>query len=413
MGGSQITVSLKSTSVSSAIDHSYVVAWDLGGRLYTVWRFGHTYRRGLDGWMLHKWRDPEAAPDAAGPYDERQRERLDPAAAAALVDEAATHARDVTAAITADPAGWTIEGAKPEEAAADDGVRTEILRALEPCARFDAGEAAKDAARFGTVYRPIGILPPDQYMSLVLQATIGCSFNSCAFCHLYQDPYRVRSQHEFEQHIRDVLAYLGPSQRLRSRAIFLGAANALAVPTPLLLDLLAVVRDAFQPQLPVHAFIDGFTGVRKTEDDYRALRAAGLRRVYVGLESGHDPLLALVRKPGTSAQAVEAVRTLKAAGLSAGVIVMTGLGGERFAAAHVADTAKVLNAMSLDAGDLVYFSELVQVHGTDYPALSAHHELGSLNMKELAEQLRAIQSRLEFEGAPPRFARYDVREFVY
>ena len=73
----------------------------------------------------------------------------------------------------------------------------------------------------------------------------------------------------------------------------------------------------------------------------------GLKRVYIGLESGHDPLLEFVRKPGHAQDAIETVQTIKAAGINVGLIVMIGLGGDRFAAGHVADTIAVLNQMPL------------------------------------------------------------------
>jgi len=163
----------------------------------------------------------------------------------------------------------------------------------------------------------------------------------------------------------------------------------------------------------VHAFVDGFAGLRKSADDYAALAGRGLRRVYIGLESGHDPLLAFVRKPATRDEAVETVRAIKAGGVAVGVIVMVGLGGRRFAAGHVADTTRAINAMRLDAGDLLYFSDLVEVPGTLYPQLAASEGVRPLALDERLEQIAAIRDGLRFPGPPPRAARYDVREFVY
>ncbi len=236
---------------------------------------------------------------------------------------------------------------------------------------------------------------------------------------------------EFAAHAQAVLDYLGDSASLRGRSVFLGAANALAVPMPRLLDFFDTIasvlgeaapwnpsphpaRPGASPgRRPVHAFVDGFSGLQKSAADYATLRERGLRRVYVGLESGHDDLLAFVRKPATGRQAVETVRAIKAGGVSAGVIVMAGLGGRRFSAGHVADTAAAVNEMALDAGDLLYFSDLVEVPGTAYPRLAADADLRPLALDERLAQIAAIRSGLVFPGAPPRVARYDVREFVY
>jgi radical SAM superfamily enzyme YgiQ (UPF0313 family) len=147
--------------------------------------------------------------------------------------------------------------------------------------------------------------------------------------------------------------------------------------------------------------------------EYRLLSHLGLRRVYIGLESGHDPLLAFVRKPGTGADATETVRTIKSAGVHVGVIVMTGLGGRQFAEGHERDTVAVINAMGLGEGDLLYFSDLVEVPTTSYPALAADAQLGPLTGQERTAQRDRIRAGLRFAAAPPQFATYDIREFTY
>ena len=87
----------------------------------------------------------------------------------------------------------------------------------------------------------------------------------------------------------------------RSRGIFLGAANALARADG---AAAADLRDpARRSRTPRGA---GVSRVRRRlhrrrgrpKRTYRLLSHLGLRRVYVGLESGHDPLLAFVKKPG-------------------------------------------------------------------------------------------------------------------
>ena len=401
--GVPVTASLKNTSVSLAADERYVASWDLGGRLYSVWRFGHTWRRGLNGLVLYKTRDEDAVAGSA--YDARRRQTLTAEEARPVVDEAAAFAGDAVRAMEDSPAEWLSSG--------EAGVNLPIGR-LHACARFDAAAAGLDAARFARVYRPIGILPPDQYLSIVLQATEGCSFGSCTFCDLYHDGYRVKAAEEFSRHVVEVLDYLGESALLRRRSIFLGSANALAVPMPRLVELLDALRRHFPPPVPpVRAFVDAFTGVRKEAEDYRRLAELGLDRVYVGVESGHDPLLAFVRKPGSSAQAVETARALKAAGVAVGAIVMIGLGGRQFAEGHVADTAAALNAMGLGEGDILYFSDLVEVPGTAYPIVAGRTGLAPLGLRERLAQLEDIKARLAFPGRGPQFARYDIREFVH
>ena len=397
-------LSVKDTSVSLAVGSDWIAAWDLGGRLYSLWKQGHTYRRGLNGRVLHKWRDEAMA--GRSPYDARQRVYIEEASANPLVQETTEVLRAAIAAVREHPRAFVDTGGAHPPA--------ELVALLDRCSRFDLAAATADAARFRQLFSPVGILPPDQYLSTVLQATEGCSFGTCTFCDLYHDPYRVKSADEFRRHVEAVRDYLGDSVRLRGRSFFLGAANALAVPMPRLLEFFGVITSVFDaPGRPVHAFVDGFAGVRKTAIDYAALRERGLRRVYVGVESGHDPLLAFVRKPASRNQAVDTVRTIKAGGVSVGVIVMIGLGGQQFAAGHVSDTIAAVNDMRLGPDDLLFFSDLVEVPGTAYPQLAAAEDVRPLSLDERLEQLRAIREGLVFEGKPPQFARYDVREFVY
>lgn len=389
-------LSLKPASLAVSIADTRVVSWDRGGRLYSVYDAGTTVRRGLSGQVLEKTQD--------GPV--RTRRVMPGAAADAVIDAAARTARKTLDAI--ESGAWTWTGPV-------DGVVAQELRTLlRLCAQFDAAAAGADARLFAAVYRPVGILPPDQYLSLVVQATEGCSFNSCTFCDLYHDGYRVKTIGEFRAHIAAVRTYLGESIGLRGRGIFLGAANALAVPMARLLPMFEVLAEEMDSiRRGVCAFVDGFTGTLKQASDYRALRHLGLRRVYVGLESGHDPLLALVRKPATAAGAIDTVHAIRMAGVPVGVIVMIGLGGDAYADAHVRDTIATLNAMALGDGDLLYFSDLVEVPGTTYPRIAEDQALQPLSAAERRAQQHAIRDGLRPAGRPPQSAVYDIREFVY
>jgi hypothetical protein len=395
-GTSAYIISLKPHSIAVSVGGTLVVSWDRGGRLYSVYDDGTTWRRGLSGQVIERRR--------AG--KERERVLLTGEAAGRVVDSAAGVALTTLERMTSASWRWTN--------AVDQVVAQEARALLALASRFDAAAARADAGRFSLVFGRVGILPPDQYLSLVVQATEGCSFNTCTFCDLYHEAYRVKTPEEFRQHVSGVLGYLGASASLRSRGIFLGAANALAVPMARLLPIFETLLEELDAaRRGVCAFVDGFTGVRKSPAEYRLLSHLGLRRVYIGLESGHDPLLAFVRKPGTAANAAETVRAIKSAGVQVGVIVMIGLGGAHFAEAHERDTVAVINAMGLGEGDLVYFSDLVEAPSTSYPVIAAAAQIEPLGAGERRQQQGRIREGLRFDAAPPQFATYDIREFTY
>jgi len=285
LGSTLLTGSLKAGSLAVMFDNIESLTCDRAGRLWSRWTGGHAFRRGLDGRVLEKWQE----------NGHRKRRWLLEAQAAPLLDESAARMRSLGESLAAGHVKWII----PPE---DD----ELAGVIERAAQFDARAAKHDRQRFDAVYDRIGILPPDQYLSLVLQATTGCSFNTCTFCDFYAaQRFRIKSDRAFRTHVRSVLAYMGESIRMR-RSIFLGEANALTIPFNRLVSLMTIVREEIG-EWPVYAFLDVFSGTQKSVDEYRRLAALGLKRVSIGLESGHDPLLDFVRKPGAARDAVETI----------------------------------------------------------------------------------------------------------
>ena len=405
----------RSLTVSTVWEgHLLTAAYEGGGRPRTFITQGTVYRRALDGRMLAKWRPRGQL---------RQRRWL--SQDEALQIEA--RGRALLQAVYADLQAGRLEanGELPPLG------HTLFQRAIA----WDEARSRADAARYRTIYLPIGILPPDQYSAIVLQATLGCSFNSCTFCTFYRDrPFRIKPPEEFRQHAEAVKDFLGEGIYLR-QGIFLGDANALVVPMKRLVPLMEIANEVFpeawgsigRPQtradngLTTHrgawggifAFLDGFSGEKKTSDDYARLASLGLKRVYIGMESGHAPLLRFLHKPGEPEDVLHTVRAMKAGGVAVGVIVLIGAGGHFYAEAHVRDTIALLNAMPLDSRDIIYFSELVVTDDMPYARDAAAANLHPLTHEECLAQEAAIRAGLRFGASKPLISRYDIREFVY
>ncbi len=397
--GERITISVRERERSLTVSTQwgstlFTAAYEGGGRPRTFITQGTVYRRALDGRMLAKWR-PQGM--------RRQRRWL-------TQDEALqieAQGRALLQAVYADLQQGnqiTLNGSLPPLG------HTLFQRALA----WDEARSRADAQRYREIYLPIGILPPDQYSAVVLQATLGCSFNTCTFCTFYRDrPFRIKAPAEFKQHAQAVKEFLGEGIYLR-HGIFLGDANALVVPMRRLVPLMETAHEVFPKAWGgFYAFLDGFSGEKKTPADYAQLAALGLKRVYIGMESGHAPLLRFLRKPGTPDDVLHTVQAMKAGGVAVGVIILIGAGGHTYAAAHVRDTIALLNAMPLDQRDLIYFSELVVTDDMPYARDAAAANLRPLTHEECVAQENAIRAGLHFQGKPPIISRYDIREFVY
>jgi radical SAM superfamily enzyme len=83
-------------------------------------------------------------------------------------------------------------------------------------------------------------------------------------------------------------------------------------------------------------------------EELRALRDAGLSRIHMGLESGHNPILEYVQKGVTAKEHIDAGQKIKESGISLSEYIMPGLGGKSMWREHAIETAKVLNQINPD-----------------------------------------------------------------
>ncbi len=157
-----------------------------------------------------------------------------------------------------------------------------------------------------------------------------------------------------------------------------------------------------------------FSGAPRSVADWSELHRLGLRRVYLGMESGDDTLLRWLKKPATADAIIRTVSALKEARLQVGVIVLLGAGGHQFAESHVAETARVLNALPLGRGDYIYLSPLVIYPGGPYDAVALAESITALTPTELDAQEQAIRTALRLGcHGNPYVARYDLETFTY
>lgn len=419
--GQRILVNVRPDSFSIFVNEELTLNYDHAGRFYSAWIEGRNYRRGLDNHILEK----QAGPRAGLPY--RVRRELTDAQARQFLDTVYARAVEYhTAVNVADTR--VVNTASAEDVAR---ARAALARALE----WNVARLERERTIFNIIYKPVSILPPDQYLALVLQATEGCSYNQCVFCGFYRDrKFHVKKVDEFRHHIRDVRAFFGGGITLR-KTIFLSDANALMIPQAQLVTFFDIINAEFaiqaahlagdalrewQAQHPIHfegiySFVDAFSTRRKTTRDFADLAARGLRRVYVGLESGDPDLLHFLGKPHTPADVMRLVNDVKAGGVAVGVIILAGAGGAKYAEQHVCRTVQLINALPLTRDDLIYFSELVDYPNADHSALLHEAAIRPLTIGEIEHQIALMRAGFRFANFDdaPKVSYYDIREFIY
>lgn len=408
--GARLILNVRRESVVIMENETRSYTFDAAGRLIGAYLDGKNYRRSLDNQVLEK--QSGARKGLSG----RLRRMLTRDEVQEFETRAYTFARGVPARLPAP-------------------LSAEFRDALARIDTYDVARLEREREQFQQLYHPVSILPPDQYLALYLQATEGCSYNECTFCGLYRDRrFHAKTISEFRQHVTDVRAFFGEGITLR-RTIFLGDANALMLPQTSLVELFDAVTAAFEimprglssaarrawaDARPVHfdgiySFVDAFTTKRKRAQEFAALAQRGLRRVYIGLESGDPALLKFLGKPNQPEDVIALVEQLKASGVAVGVIILVGAGGAEYHAGHVRETVNLVNALGLDENDLIYFSELLDYPGSTYAAHARPAGLHPLGAEEIGLQQAQLRAGFIFADAPraPKISYYDLREFVY
>ena len=420
--GERVYIALSALELALYFEKDLALHYDLEGRLAKVAKPDYYRRRGLShrGLLTRK----RTAEEGGG----IERQVLRPEDSNALVNEAQEKTFRVLEELLAGPI--PPEYAKPGPGRA----LAAIVPMLNRAARFDLNAARCDAERFHAIYGRVAVLPPDQYNALVLQATEGCTYSCCLFCELYQGvPFTRKTPAEFARHLHAAVDYHGESLRSR-RSIFLGEANALTLSQRDLVEIFSALRDHFEfppcseQHVPacwwlghkarfdgVSTFLDAFTCPRRTPTEIEELRILGLRRVYIGLESGDDDLLKWLCKPATSATITQCVTGLKKAGLAVGVIALLCAGGHEFADAHVRETARLINDLPLGREDFVYFSPLVIYPNSRYAEQAGALRIEPLTTVQMRGQEQAIRDALRFDErrGRPHLGRYELETFIY
>ncbi|MGS0763549.1 radical SAM protein [Syntrophomonas curvata] len=189
----------------------------------------------------------------------------------------------------------------------------------------------------GNIFRPFS-----EARSYLLQCTIGCSHNQCTFCGMYKDKqYRVRGLEEIKTDIIMAKNYYNDLEK-----VFLCDGDAIAVDTDTLLEILGLLYSAFPSLRHVGSYVGPRSILNKSMSELTALRAAGLTKAYLGVETGDDRLLKDIRKGVDSREMLKAGRNLVNAGMNLSAMVLLGLAGRGGGSReHALATAGIINAM--------------------------------------------------------------------
>jgi len=232
--------------------------------------------------------------------------------------------------------------------------------------------------------------PPSEAYSLILQPTIGCSWNRCAFCEMYTTKkFSIREFDEVRDEVRSMEEY-----KEHIRKVFLADGNAMALPVDYMLNLLQELKRAFPRLSRVSAYSLPKDLLGKTDEELRQIREAGLKLIYVGIESGDEEVLKMVNKGETHESTIKGLMKAKEAGIKSSVMILSGLGGKVYSRQHAENSAKVVNAVQPE-----FLSTLVlsYPHGMEHFKKRFKGDFEACEIPELLEELKIFISNTKLE----------------
>jgi radical SAM superfamily enzyme YgiQ (UPF0313 family) len=190
------------------------------------------------------------------------------------------------------------------------------------------------------------IRPPSEAHSLLIEVFQGCNYNACKFCGIYKErePFKVLKLEEIFRQVDAATKLYGDYYH----TVFLTGSDMTSLPTEFLIGVLRKISQTFPKLERVTCYSSARSAIAKTPDEFTKLREAGLRRVHMGLESGSDKILKLMKKGTLSKTIIQAGRRIKEAGIQLSLYVLLGLGGKDFTQEHVRGTVEVLNQTDPD-----------------------------------------------------------------
>lgn len=241
-------------------------------------------------------------------------------------------------------------------------------------------------------YQGMVIRPPSEAFSIILQVTLGCSHNACTFCGTYREkPFAVKSWTQIQKDIA-----FASQHCKRQHTLFLADGDVLALPHEEMVRLLEHIRQQLPWVRRVSSYASSRNIAAKTDAELSQYRTLGLQRLYLGLESGHDPTLRAIAKGVDSASMVEASQRVQRADMALSVSCILGVAGVADSQAHALATAQVLNRMQPQ-----YIGVLTLMLLENTP-LFRRYQQGRFqlpNQVELLQELRTLVEHLDVPRA--------------
>jgi radical SAM family protein len=273
------------------------------------------------------------------------------------------------------------------------------------------------------------IRPPSESRSLLIRISRNCPWNRCTFCYIYkQEKFSIRPVADVIRDIDTVHCHLQQIGELADKtgqvfrrdlgvlagkvdpeeieafnaalnwyvggmeSIFLQDANSLVIKPDYLVEILTHLKKRFPWVSRITSYARSHSLARVSDENLVRIKEAGLNRIHVGLETGADQLLKLIKKGCTKQMHITAGQKVKQAGMELSEYIMPGLGGQELAEHHALETADALNQINPD-----FIRLRTLTIATDHPLFPEESDIPFIKstdlriVKEIRQFVEALQ----------------------
>ncbi len=229
------------------------------------------------------------------------------------------------------------------------------------------------------------IRPPSEAESLLVRISRNCPWNRCTFCGLYKGTkFSLRPVDNILRDIDKVHFYVNKIQSAHNsggllsqrdlynliheddqsdhhalyaarnfvasgmESIFIQDGNSLVIKPKDIIRILRHLKESFPQVKRVTSYARSHTIARISDEHLNAMAEAGLNRIHIGMESGSDKVLEMVKKGVDKATQIRAGQKVKKAGIELSEYVMPGLGGKKLSEENGRETADAINQINPD-----------------------------------------------------------------
>jgi radical SAM superfamily enzyme YgiQ (UPF0313 family) len=288
----------------------------------------------------------------------------------------------------------------------------------------------QEGCRMNFAFEQGPIRPPSEAKSLLIRVTRNCPWNKCAFCHTYEGTkFQIRKvddvkadvtkAREIADQIKDLSWKMGQGGRVNDtvvthifnggviqdsfrsvaawlyfggESVFLQDGNSIIMKTDDLAEIISFIKEQFPSVLRITSYCRSKTACRKTVEELKKLKEAGLSRIHVGMESGYDPVLEFIKKGVTAAEHIEGGQKIVESGISLSEYIIPGLGGAQWSREHAVATAEVLNQIN---PDFIRLRSLQVRRNTELYRLREENDFTKLNDEDVLREIRLFIEHLD------------------